>query len=605
MTSDEITAVLERVRSWPPERREDLARIALRAREAGCGRRSLSDAQVEEVRRIRRRGPCRQDRLRRRNGPALEAMRAMRLRYCNEARARISQIHSYIAKRNPRAATAVVERMRAAATLLQEFPYIGHEGGTRRPVNGSSEGCPTSSSTSSTHRNQTDSWSWVSSTERRTVDDFPFQQGTGRDRPEGSRPWRPRPGATSSACFPAPNWVPPVAGPDGRPALDVLVIGGGMCGQTAAFALVREGVRNVRIIDRAPRGREGPWGTYARMETLRSPKHLTGPDIGFPALTFRAWYEAQHGADGWQRLYKVATSDWLAYLLWVRDTVPIADRERRRGDAASIWIGASFASSSLARAASETVYARKVVLAGGRDGAGAPYEPPFPSLARAHRRLRAPASSIPATDIDFARFRGGKVGVLGASASAFDNAAAALEAGARAGTPVLAATAPAADQQVEVDRVSGLLPRLRRARRRAGAGTSTAISSRRACRRPTSWCCAATATPASPSTSPSPGSMSSPAADGVDVVTRQGALSLRRRRSWRPASPSIWRDGRSLRASTTGSRSGRIASRRTRPRAIPSPRASPISVRASSSSSARRARRRASATSTASMPARR
>ena len=63
----------------------------------------------------------------------------MRLRYSNEARAQISQIHSYIAKRNPRAATAVVERMRAAATLLQEFPYIGHEGrdpGTREWVVG-------------------------------------------------------------------------------------------------------------------------------------------------------------------------------------------------------------------------------------------------------------------------------------------------------------------------------------------------------------------------------------------------------------------------------------------------------------------------------------
>ena len=33
-------------------------------------------------------------------------------------------------------------------------------------------------------------------------------------------------------------------------------------------------------------------------------------------------------------------------------------------------------------------------------------------------------------DIDFARFRGGRIGVLGASASAFDNAAVALEAGA-------------------------------------------------------------------------------------------------------------------------------------------------------------------------------
>ena len=121
--------------------------------------------------------------------------------------------------------------------------------------------------------------------------------------------------------FPAANWVPAVLGPDGKPMLDVLVIGAGLCGQTAAFALMREGVRNMRIVERAERGREGPWGTYARMVTLRSPKHLTGLDLGFPALTFRAWYEAQHGAGGWQQLYKIGTKDWLAYLLWVRDTV--------------------------------------------------------------------------------------------------------------------------------------------------------------------------------------------------------------------------------------------------------------------------------------------
>jgi FAD-dependent urate hydroxylase len=64
--------------------------------------------------------------------------------------------------------------------------------------------------------------------------------------------------------------------------LDVLIIGAGLCGQTAAFALAREGIRNVRTVDRAERGREGPWGTYARMDTLRSPKHLTGPDLGSP-----------------------------------------------------------------------------------------------------------------------------------------------------------------------------------------------------------------------------------------------------------------------------------------------------------------------------------
>jgi FAD-dependent urate hydroxylase len=228
--------------------------------------------------------------------------------------------------------------------------------------------------------------------------------------------------------FPAPSWVPPVAGPDGRTALDVLIVGGGMCGQTAAFALMREGVRNLRIVDRAARGREGPWGTYARMDILRSPKHLTGPDIGFPALTFRAWYEAQHGPDGWQRLYKVTTADWLAYLLWVRDTVPIPIDNG--AEARTIDLDQGFVRVDLSSAwGAETIYARRVVLAGGRDGSGEPYTPSFPSLPTNAREPGVPLFHS-SEAIDFARFRGGRVGVLGASASAFDNAAVALETGA-------------------------------------------------------------------------------------------------------------------------------------------------------------------------------
>ena len=209
--------------------------------------------------------------------------------------------------------------------------------------------------------------------------------------------------------------------------LDVLVVGAGMCGQTAAFALMREGVRNMRIVDRAERGREGPWGTYARMDTLRSPKHLTGPDLGFPALTFRAWYEAQHGAEGWQRLYKVATRDWLAYLLWVRDTVGLSvenGTEVTRLKPAHDHVRVDLATTR----GPETIYARQVVLAGGRDGSGAPYWPAFPSLPDQRRAGDRVFHSSDA--IDFAHFKGGKVGVLGASASAFDNAAVALETGA-------------------------------------------------------------------------------------------------------------------------------------------------------------------------------
>jgi FAD-dependent urate hydroxylase len=228
--------------------------------------------------------------------------------------------------------------------------------------------------------------------------------------------------------FPAPNWVPALAGPDGEPMLDVLVVGAGLCGQTAGFALARDGVRNVRIVDRAERGREGPWGTYARMDTLRSPKHLTGPDLGLPALTFRAWYEAQHGADGWRRLYKVATKDWLDYLLWVRDTAGLCienNTEVTRLDPKPYGVRVELVGPT----GPQSLFARKVVLAGGRDGSGAAYRPCFPSLA-----CSSPAQFacvFHASDhIDFARFKGGKIGILGASASAFDNAAVALEAGA-------------------------------------------------------------------------------------------------------------------------------------------------------------------------------
>ncbi len=220
---------------------------------------------------------------------------------------------------------------------------------------------------------------------------------------------------------PAP-WTLAVEGPDGRPALDVLVVGAGMCGQTAAFGLLREGVSNLRVLDRAPRGLEGPWGTFARMETLRSPKHLTGPDLGIPSLTFRAWYEAQHGEAGWPELYKVARLDWLRYLGWVRDTAAIPVENDR--DVVRLWLEAGLIGAEIAGPGGrETVFARKVVLACGREGSGGRRMPAYAAGLAAGRLFHSSDA------IDFARFRGGRIAVLGASASAIDNAATALEAG--------------------------------------------------------------------------------------------------------------------------------------------------------------------------------
>ena len=228
--------------------------------------------------------------------------------------------------------------------------------------------------------------------------------------------------------FPAANWVPATTGPDGKPMLDVLVVGGGMCGQTVAYGLMREGIRNIRTIDRNPRGDEGPWGTYARMEILRSPKTLTGPDLGVPSLTFRAWYEAQHGVEGWARLHKSGRIDWRDYLLWVRDTVGI-DVENGTSLVKMEPTAAGVRVTLESAAGREVAWAHRVVLAGGRDGAGSIRKPVFPGMIgvsdAARSRVMHSSDAMAPTD-----FSGGRIGVLGAGASAFDCAATALEASA-------------------------------------------------------------------------------------------------------------------------------------------------------------------------------
>jgi cation diffusion facilitator CzcD-associated flavoprotein CzcO len=223
--------------------------------------------------------------------------------------------------------------------------------------------------------------------------------------------------------YPAANWVPPTLGPDGRAMLDVLVVGGGMCGQTATFALLREGVRNLRCVDREPYGREGPWATYARMDTLRSPKHLTGPDLGVASLTYRAWHEARFGRAHWDALHKIPRLDWAEYLLWVRKVVDLPIENDIEVVSLELVPGAVRATLRN----SEVLFCRKVVLAQGRDGSGAPRWPRFASFDPAKRGARVFHS---ADDIDFGDLKGLRIGILGAGASAFDNAGEALEAGA-------------------------------------------------------------------------------------------------------------------------------------------------------------------------------
>jgi hypothetical protein len=218
-------------------------------------------------------------------------------------------------------------------------------------------------------------------------------------------------------CYPGKSWVPQREG-----VTDVVIIGGGMCGMVAWLALSTGGMENVRVLDRAAKGREGPWLNYARMETLRSPKVLTGPAFGHGALTFQAWYRAQFGTKSWQELDKIPRPMWMVYLCWYRDTLEIpvengisVDHVEPEGDLLRLTVSG---------AESGTILTRKLVFATGRDGTGGPNIPAFienlPSRYWAHS----------ADDIDFPALQGKRVAVIGVGASAVDNAAEALEHGA-------------------------------------------------------------------------------------------------------------------------------------------------------------------------------
>ena len=122
--------------------------------------------------------------------------------------------------------------------------------------------------------------------------------------------------------LPPASWVPPRFVDQVR-VLDVAIVGGGMAGLTASAELRWLGIDNQQVFDRAPTGGEGPWVTYARMETLRSPKTLTGPALRLPALTFRAWYEAQFGRPAWDALYKIPRTQWMDYLRWYRKVLAL------------------------------------------------------------------------------------------------------------------------------------------------------------------------------------------------------------------------------------------------------------------------------------------
>jgi FAD-dependent urate hydroxylase len=204
----------------------------------------------------------------------------------------------------------------------------------------------------------------------------------------------------------------------------VLIVGAGQSGVATAFGLMRSQVTNVAVLDKSAEGREGPWLTYARMPTLRSPKHYTGPDLDIPSLTYQSWHEAKFGENNWRDLDLIPRELWADYLLWFRRVANIPVRNGCEVVEIAPAAGGLLAATVRSPAGVEILHARKIVLATGQEGMG-DWSIPEPL-----RDLPSALCAHTGQPIDFDRLRGKQVAVIGAGASAFDNAATALEAGA-------------------------------------------------------------------------------------------------------------------------------------------------------------------------------
>jgi FAD-dependent urate hydroxylase len=219
--------------------------------------------------------------------------------------------------------------------------------------------------------------------------------------------------------YPARSWVRPRRAASGEAVYDVVIIGAGQSGLAAAFGLMREHIENILVIDENAEGVEGPWVTYARMVTLRTPKYLTGPDLGVASLTFRTWWEAQFGAASWERLDKIPREEWMRYLRWYRATLRIPVCNETRLDLIEPLADGLFRLrvSGAGAPATGTLLARKVVLATGIQGGGEWHVPRFISEKLPKTRYAHTSQAI-----DFAAMKGARIGILGGGASAFDNA---------------------------------------------------------------------------------------------------------------------------------------------------------------------------------------
>jgi FAD-dependent urate hydroxylase len=239
------------------------------------------------------------------------------------------------------------------------------------------------------------------------------------------------------------SWVRPTSTPDGERIHDVLVVGAGQNGLALAYQLKLRGVRRIAVVDRQPRDRPGPWSSFARMPHLRTPKSIPGPDCGNPLLTFRTWFRSAYSAREYASFEFIPLRYWQEYLAWFRrvleiDTVNQVEITDLEWEPAHRYFRARAGSAA-------TFAARKVCLATGITATGRWTVPPELVGALPRELYCASWEEIP-----WPTLAGADVAVVGAGATGFDNAARALESGARSVTVIGRRPFPKKDVYVEL-----------------------------------------------------------------------------------------------------------------------------------------------------------
>ncbi|KNC86067.1 hypothetical protein SARC_01789 [Sphaeroforma arctica JP610] len=163
---------------------------------------------------------------------------------------------------------------------------------------------------------------------------------------------------------------------------------------------------------------------FARMETLRTPKHVLGPDMSVPNLTVQAYYEALLGCDEFQKMKFLPREMWADYLAWFRRVIGIPVQNNTKVTNTT-WVAEENCFHCSVDGQPD-FKARLVVTATGIDGNGQWTIPPIVTENGLPKKFYAHTCE----NINYEALKGKKVGVLGAGASAFDNAAVAVESGA-------------------------------------------------------------------------------------------------------------------------------------------------------------------------------